>query len=247
MGRKNQRERYEPVDYTGVDLRVPPAPSGRRETQAEYHMRHDRQRLALAARGIDWSVCLVPGCTKMLTQSFTKNLARKYYRNDPAIELPLCGEHLAAVFQQALEWHKDHPEFVDLVADIHERIKARREAAQARIQAEYLADTANGDIYFVRLNGLVKVGWTRDLWKRLKAYGASAEVICSYHGSRDDETNLHRQLRPVLAKGREWYEDGPIIASFIALAFKDFGAVVPDTTGMWTQPKRIVAGKRHRA
>lgn len=247
MGRKNHRERYEPADYTGVEIpgaRQAPYSRGR-ETPAEYAARTDRQTLALLAKGIDWSICLVPGCGEPLKSWLTRNLCHPVNRRDPQIELPLCYTHMAAVFHQAMRLQQDVPAFQEAVADVHERIAARSESEHEQAKIEHLANTSDGHIYFVRLNGMVKVGWTRDLWKRLKAYGASAEVLCSYDGSRDDETNLHRQLRPVLAKGREWYEDGPIIADFIARAFKDFGAVVPDTTGMWTQPKRIVAGKRH--
>ena len=81
--------------------------------------------------------------------------------------------------------------------------------------------------------------------QRLKSYGASVELLALYPASRDDETNLHRQLTPARARGREWYEDGPIIQLFIDKALEQFG-MPPSFDGLWTEPKRIVAGKRHR-
>lgn len=91
---------------------------------------------------------------------------------------------------------------------------------------------------------LIKVGWTRDICQRPRSYGASAELLVCYPATRDDETCLHRQLRPALAKGREWYEDGAIVQAFIDEALAKYG--LPNVDPMWTTPKPIVAGKRHR-
>jgi hypothetical protein len=73
----------------------------------------------------------------------------------------------------------------------------------------------------------------------------AARVLALYPGSRDDETNLHRQLRPARALGREWYEDGDILADFVAVALEQHGPP-PPIGSLLMAAKQIVAGKRYR-
>lgn len=63
---------------------------------------------------------------------------------------------------------------------------------------------AKGTIYVVRVQNLIKVGWTSNLPRRLIDLHADA-VLHHYAGTRQDEADLHRHLKPHLAKGREWY------------------------------------------
>ena len=57
--------------------------------------------------------------------------------------------------------------------------------------------------------GLIKIGHTSDLGKRLrkfKDFGAGdAQVLAFAFGSPEDERALHHNLRDALAAGREWY------------------------------------------
>lgn len=254
MGRRNRRdEQFTPLDLTPAELPKPkprPIPPTR-EQVAETRRRREqqqwdaqqRQAAARVNHGIDWSVCIVPGCGEELTSYGRLNHDMRN-RRDSTKELPICYRHAAIIWLDLVGFHTKRGEFIDAIADVNDALQARRDAEYEKMKADSLADTRNGDIYFIRLNGLVKVGWTRNIWQRLKSYGASAELLVNYPASRDDETNLHRQLRPALAKGREWYEDGPIIADFISKALKEYGSPIVEAD--WTTPKRIVAGKRHR-
>lgn len=237
MGRKNRRsESFVPLDLTPADV----VTSRRGESD---HQQRERQAAARVNRAIDWSVCIVPGCGRSLVM--WNVLRHRPGRRDSTLELPICYNHAAVVWNDLVRFHTERSEFIDAIADVNERLAARTTREAIESKAERLAQT-DGDIYFIRLGGMVKVGWTRDIWQRVKSYGASAEVLACYPATRDDETNLHRQLRPVLAKGREWYDDGPVVQAFIEEAFVKFGACVPDFTDMWTQPKQVVAGKRAR-
>lgn len=251
MPRRNQREQYEPLDMTPLEFPArnpfapPPRPIGhggpiKTRTQIE-NERADRERVARMKRGIDWSVCIVPGCGEELIGRFG-GVAHKPGRRDPKCELPMCPTHSGVMWRQMVTDYLEDPRFIEAIADVNERVFAREDAEEAEHKRHRKA-MKHGDIYFIRLNDLIKVGWTRDLWSRVKAYGASAQLLVAYPGTRDDETTLHRQLRPALAKGREWYEDGSILAHFIDEALAKYGQP-PSFDAMWTQPKRIVAGKR---
>lgn len=251
MPRRNHRraEQYEPLDLTPAELTRPsrnPFMEAKRRQERERQERLDRierQKQARINRGIDWSVCLVPGCGEALTVHGNAEHRSPKWR-DHKVLLPLCVDHLAVAAGQA-EMLKKAPYSIQSIARImDDRLLAKAKEVREQERLEFAA-RQDGDIYFVRVGSLVKVGWTRDLYSRLKSYGASAELLVSYPATRTDETDLHRQLRPALAKGREWYEDGEIIASFVAEALTRYG-MPPTFDTLWTEPKRVVAGKRHR-
>lgn len=255
MGRRNRRvDAFVPLDLTPNPLPKPPQyppPVGRDEIAAthrrrdgERQARSERQDKARVERGIDWSVCIVPGCGDELISYGSRLQHDCSSRRDSSKELPICYRHAAVIWIDLVEFYTGREKFIEAIADVNDAIKARCDAEHERDKADNLANVTDGDIYFVRLNGLVKVGWTRNIWQRLKSYGASAELLVNYPATRDDETNLHRQLRPALAKGREWYEDGPIIAAYLSEALERYGT--PLIEADWTTPKQIVAGKRHR-
>lgn len=235
MPRRNNHQQHEPLDLTPLDLvqrqRDPfnSRPYTQQESERAARDRVVRQRNARINGGIDWTACLVPNCDRWVSTPLVR---------DHTEGLPLCFDHLLSAYSHARAF-ADEP-IMHAAAD---RYLARRKAAEDAEKAAYLART-DGAIYFVRLNDLVKVGWTRSLKPRIKSYGASAELLVTYPGTRDDETNLHRQLTPARAKGREWYEDGPIVQGFIDKALAQYG--MPPTLDLWTKPKQVVAGKRHR-
>lgn len=251
MGRKNRRvDEYIPIDVTpperersarrpGDPIPIPPRLS-REERDRRTRERQDAQRQARIVRGMDWSVCIIPGCGRDL---ITWGRWVPPTRRDPDLEIPICYEHAALVWNQLARFHAERNEFADAIVTVNEAIAARQDRVEQAAKVALMANTTDGTMYFIRLGGLIKVGWTRSLRSRLKSYGASAELLLTYPASRDDETNLHRQLRPALAKGREWYEDGQIIAHFLTEALEKHGPP-EQPENLWTQPKRIVAGKR---
>lgn len=247
MPRRNHRDgHYPPLDLTPSDLgphagRTAPE---RRNTQELFAAQQkatreaaERQRKARLANAIDWSACLVPGCG----ETPSSHWADLYDRN-PDYRLPLCTRHQAVVWK-SVERDKANPAVLAATTILDELENQDRAVDQhKRDKEEHLKRTA-GDLYFIKLNGLIKVGWTRDLPTRIKSYGASVEVLCHYPGSRDDETNLHRQLKPARARGREWYHDGDIIRMYIDRAIAQHGA--PRIEVVWTEPKEVVR-KRQR-
>lgn len=81
-------------------------------------------------------------------------------------------------------------------------------------------------IYFLRTrDDLIKVGWTEHLANRkaqLSIYGWDA-LLAVKAGTWDDEQALHRQLRPYLARGREYYHPVPEVIAVIDDVRSSFG------------------------
>lgn len=158
------------------------------------------------------------------------------------IEGYICERHAYEIWRRVEMRDAEHrDEAIEYrEARDYDRSEARAKTAPARRKP-----AAMGEIYYVRVNELIKVGWTTKLADRIRAYGPEAELLANYPGTRADEAALHRQLTPSRYRGREWYSDTPILQAFIAEAVAQHGPPRFDRIP-WTEPSRIVAGKRHR-
>jgi hypothetical protein len=251
MPRRNNRPTtFEPLDLTPADVKrgIPRPKGSRRDVLAERRRieeeQADQQREARINGGINWNTCLVPGCGRPSRFTSLHAIADRR-RRDHSAELPLCIDHSAVAYRQAA--HFEDEVVVEAVARVVERRRARADAEEAEKETrrrDELAKT-DGHIYYVRLNGLIKAGWTRSLEDRLRNYGPDVEVLCHYPGTRTDETYLHRQLRPFLARGREWYQDCKALHDFVNQALEEHGS--PHVVPRWTQPKEVVRPRRRSA
>lgn len=257
MARKNQRVAHEP--YVAPPIVVKKAldreqwiSDGARndavrrgEDRADERLR--RQELARIQQRIDWSVCLIVGCTgSVAISTYWDGSEKADADRDMDRELPLCIEHLTVAWSQ-MQRHRGHPAVIESAAtlDARQRAKAAREAREAE---ERRKASHAGDIYYLRQNGLIKVGWSSDLTARLRAYGPNVELLCHHPGSRTEETHLHRNLRADLVRGREWYRsDGPVITMFLEQALAKYGAPSGWAQYEWTEPRAdIIRQRRHR-
>lgn len=241
MGRKNRREpEPEPLDVEPVVtriLRVETDEERDRRIEAEFgrrrertmRRRDDRVRKALTS----WDTCCIPGCGEKMPYGVATPIEMRKVNK----RLPVCYYHQIIIARQ-VDFAAADAEFF-AVKDrlmkqlVEETIERHREWEMRYQNGDEHFD---GQIYFVRLNGMIKVGWSSRLRDRLKSYGASAEVLCHYPGSRADETTLHRQLRTQLARGREWYHDNDVLAHFVSEAIARHGE--PTIFPYWSEPKK---------
>lgn len=200
---------------------------GNLEAYKAYH--HDR-----------WTKCMVPGCKFTVPKllDFTHGIA-----------IAICTVHQVAVWEHVNDT-LDEPD----VDQTRAAMRARRDAirlaeedvreAEAELARQQKRDLdAPGDVYYVRVGDLIKVGWTSDLYARVRSYGPGAELLVHFKGTRRDETNLHRNLVPSRAKGREWYHEDAVVQAFITNALRQHGEP-RFTHTRWTEAKPVVAGKR---
>jgi hypothetical protein len=243
MPRRNARAQHESFNANvilGEDYKftLDPEEAAARRKRRQERAEAAQKRLVESTKST-WTRCVVPDCTFQVPRQL---------RN--GIEFPVCTLHAVAVWVD-IETRADDPTIQEATAALRARrkvIRAEWEAEEARIEEDYrkrfAAGMVNGHIYFIRANGLVKVGWSSDVESRLRAYGPNIEILCLYPATRQDETTLHRQLKPSRAKGREWYADDPIIQAFVAEALEKYGP--PWVKVVWSGPNEIVAAKRTR-
>lgn len=164
-------------------------------------------------------------------------------RRPPGIKLnweaALCHFH-ADLIWHTVEW-RDTDRYDETVEGAEGRAYTRVEARAKRSEVQR-KPAAMGEIYYVRVGGLIKVGWTTKLADRVRSYGPDAVLLANYPGTRADEGALHRQLKPARYKGREWYTDGGVTDLFIKRALKEHGPPRFTTVG-WTEHEQVVAGK----
>lgn len=80
----------------------------------------------------------------------------------------VCEKHADAIWERVemRDAHKRHEDIPGMESRDYVRDDARKIRA-----AERRKPTSQGQIYFVRMDGLIKVGWTSKLAERVRAYG----------------------------------------------------------------------------
>lgn len=231
------------VEKLGDDYRYTNDPALAEERRQRRRERAEAARLEWQKQAVDWTKCIVLGCKFQTLKQISEG-----------IDFPICSVHAAAVWE-AIE-HRDKIDREEQhLSEAMAAMVARRDAIRlerrqalaeedAQRKSDLKADKVEGQIYFIMLGDLVKVGWSSNLRKRLKSYGASAELLAHYPAYRADETHLHQQLKPSRAKGREWYHYDSAIRLYIVTAVAKYGP--PTVTVDWTLPKEIVAGKHSK-
>lgn len=143
---------------------------------------------------------------------------------------PLCYYHGAAFASQ-------------IFGGVHKEYESKR-VEKAAPEAKFKAHEHQGDIYCLRLNGLIKIGWSSDLIGRIHSYGPRVEVLCTFPGSRADERDLHRALKACRAHGREWYEYRGEVKRWVAEMILEHGSA--DVIDYWSTPTEPGARSKSR-
>lgn len=73
-----------------------------------------------------------------------------------------------------------------------------------------------GLVYYIRINGQIKIGFTTDLTQRSRSYPPGSELLAVEPGTKELERERHVQFHRFLARGREWFVDAPEILEHAA-------------------------------
>lgn len=103
---------------------------------------------------------------------------------------------------------------------IRRREMQRRTVEQAKRKAESHVKTsapdAPGMVYYIRINGHIKIGYTANLPQRSRNYPPDSELLAVEPGTPQTERERHQQFSRHLAKGREWFRESEEIAAHVA-------------------------------
>lgn len=131
---------------------------------------------------------------------------------------PLCWTHAEMVADAVNESRV--PAATRAKADA--AIRRRREAERAAKAAESRGQQP-GWIYYVRVGDRVKIGYSADVKRRMRAYPPDSHLLAVHPGTRQLETEMHQRFAGSRAAGREWFRETPDLAEHVAQVVAKFG------------------------
>lgn len=230
-GDMSKRTRWQPP-YPAKDIGVPARkPVERRPKflrsrdampEAE-HLRPDAPELRIIddinARTY-W--CIWPGCE-----------LRKIH------DLPLCRDHVIVI----TEW--EDPQIV-VAREARATVTAAVDRGET-IPANSRFGTG-GYVYFLRVDDLIKIGYSTQPHRRLREYPPNAEVLAVIPGTKKSEAALHGRFRFALQRGREWFRPADEILEYVKEMVEHYGPPGPEYTNRHKAPgpKQTVGTRNYR-
>lgn len=111
----------------------------------------------------------------------------------------------------------DMPEMSEaMYVRARERDAAKRQ--ESRAEAKRLASDpdSTGYVYYMRINGQIKIGYTANLRQRSRNYPPGTELLAVEPGTPELERRRHSQFSRDLARGREWFRESEAITEHVA-------------------------------
>lgn len=111
-----------------------------------------------------------------------------------------------------------------------ERVQHRSDIARLEAEVKRLTPVkaapkpaAEGTIYYLRSDGLIKVGFTTRWPLRMRGYSPGSILLAIHPGTRDDETRLKRKFAVHRTHGSEWLAQVPPVMEHIDRVIAEFG------------------------
>jgi hypothetical protein len=168
------------------------------------YARHRNPRIDQSA------VCLLPGCNRP-----TIRLAGR--------SLGICDGHAMPVAQWwAIVADKHEQRMLDAAAEAA-RIHKQRRLNRADERRREKALTEPGWVYYLLVADRIKIGYTTDVKRRLRAYPPDSPLLALHPGTKDTEHAMHGKFAGSKAAGREWFLDTPELRDHIKEANAQYG------------------------
>ncbi len=149
--------------------------------------------------------------------------------------LELCGGHARAVLDTMMSEARRRIDAMQGNPLEGELLRLRDENSRLRLTIQRLEQpqtrTApiDGTVYILRCGGYIKIGWTSDLTKRMRAYQPDTLLLATMPGTRKDEHRLHQRFAHLRTHGREWYPLAPQITGYVTRITAEHGHPDPVT------------------
>lgn len=80
-----------------------------------------------------------------------------------------------------------------------------------------------GWVYYLRVGERVKIGYSADVKRRMRAYPPESRLLAVHPGTPQLETDMHRRFTGSRAAGREWFRETPDLSEHIEQVVAQFG------------------------
>ncbi len=96
------------------------------------------------------------------------------------------------------------------------RLVEKKQQSIMRSMFEQKHQAGDGLVYYMRINGRIKIGYTTNLTQRSRTYPPGTELLAVEPGTRETEAQRHNQFSRSLAQGREWFAESDAIKAHVA-------------------------------
>lgn len=164
--------------------------------------------------------------------------------------LPVCYDHAEMITEVMTPRVIDSYDTVSATTRNAHRALAKKRKQDRENERTAAIVATRGDqpgwIYYLHTDGKVKIGYSADVTKRLRAYTPGFELLAVHPGTPDLEKRIHRDFDAHRVAGREWFRPADEILDHCAKVRtehgdpKRFAPKVRDPH----DSNRVVAGKR---
>lgn len=140
----------------------------------------------------------------------------------------LCDVHAVDVAIAVVQEQRDHNrmwEFFKQQSTEQAVRVAEMRAEEERYEAEKAAlrQDREGFVYYLRVGERIKVGYSVDVKRRMRAYPPGSELLAVEPGDKKLEHKRHRQFAASLVDGREWFSPTADLMELIDEIFRVYG------------------------
>lgn len=122
-----------------------------------------------------------------------------------------CQIKMATSLSNALEWVGLQSQLTDLQRQRRAELNAVKKTAD-KIHGK---SDASGFVYYIRINGRIKIGYAGDVRARTRHYPPGSELLAVEPGNPQNERERHQEFSRFLIEGREWFTEAPVLAEHI--------------------------------
>jgi hypothetical protein len=121
---------------------------------------------------------------------------------------PICSNHAVTIYRHmaGLVDEAAHDPVRMMLVGLDEMDALRAARTKRRMPAP---DPTDPVVYYLMIDGLVKIGFASNIAKRLASYPPNSRLLGTEPGGRDLESTRHREFAEYLSAGREWFTPGP--------------------------------------
>jgi len=180
-------------------------------------------------------ICRWGGCTNRRSLQVTQYQGK--HRDKP---FPLCDTHIVITVSAYVNAGDIAPKIPDVTRAVFRMVEEQRNKEPEEPEED-------GDIYYFKIGDLIKIGYSRNAFARLKSYPPTTEWLAVELGTRKIERARHSLFSEHLAHGREWFHPHPDLLEWIQ-QLRDKGGKPRVKHYPFTQPgekEPVVAGRRY--
>lgn len=181
----------------------------------------ERPRDVLNKLTPDVDRCAWPGCRRPTRLMLQGHVIEDRYG-------VLCHVHGVDVAVAVVRDQQRTHSFQEIIAQqdadrIARAADAKRIDKQIEAEKAALRQDRDGFVYYIRIGERIKVGYSVDVRRRMRAYPPESALLAIEPGDRDLETERHRQFSASRTHGREWYTLTPDLQEHIDSVIAEHG------------------------